>query len=148
MPDILNLSPVDTREQRTVLECLQIWLKTLDITADLPITIANLDLKVDGISIVPQRGVRKFKQYACGGYQVYFPFTLYYRSTAESTDDVIDGYNLIDKIGELTQSVDLDALLVGDMNADSFSQETTTVLVSRTGAVGTYMANFVLIYSV
>lgn len=148
MPDNMNLNPVPVSEQTTVLGYLKAWLETLPVLSGLDISISSLDLQIGGLSIVPSMGVKKSRQYACGGYQVYFPFQIYYRTASEGDNEIMDAFNLVDQIGVYASTADLNTLLGTDMTADSFAQETTTVLLAKQGAVSDYRANFVLIYSI
>lgn len=150
MADTINTTPVPVSvpEQTTVLGYIKRWLESLSILSGLDISISSLDLQIGGLSIVPTTGVRKQRQYACGGYQVYFPFTLYYRTASEGTDEIAESFNLLDQIGIEAMDCNLNTLLGADMTADSFSQNTTTVLLARAGAVSDYKTDFVLIYSV
>lgn len=148
MPDNMNLNPVPVSEQTTILGYLKAWLETLPVLSGLDISISSLDLQIGGLSIVPSMGVKKARQYACGGYQVYFPFQIYYRTASEGDNEIMNAFNLVDQIGVAATTADLNTLLGTDMTADSFAQETTTVLLAKQGAVSDYRANFVLIYSI
>lgn len=148
MSNNINFAPVSVSEQTTVLRYIQDWLGSLDFLEGITISVSSLDLEINNLSIVPTQGVKKARQYACGGYQVYFPFQIYFRTSAEGFDEISNSYNLVDKIGDAAYNADLNTLLGSDMTADSFSQETTTVLLARQGIVSDYRANFVLIYSV
>lgn len=148
MSEQMNLNPVNVVEQNTVLGYIKAWLESIDFLDGILVSIASLDLTLGGLSVVPNSGVRKARQYACGGYQVYFPFSIYYRTASAGDDEIEAAFELMDNIGIEAMNTELDTLLGSDMTADSFSQETTTVLISRNGAVTDYKANFVLIYSV
>lgn len=148
MSEQMNLNPVNIVEQNTVLDYIKAWLESIDFLDGISVSIASLDLTLGSLSIVPNSGVRKARQYACGGYQVYFPFSIYYRTAAAGDDEITAAFELMDNIGIAAMNAELNTLLGSDMTADSFSQETTTVLISRNGAVTDYKANFVLIYSV
>lgn len=148
MSEPMNLNPVNVVEQNTVLGYIKAWLESIDFLDGISVSIASLDLTLGSLSIVPNSGVRKARQYACGGYQVYFPFSIYYRTAAAGDTEIEAAFELMDNIGIAAMNAELNTLLGSDMTADSFSQETTTVLISRNGAVTDYKANFVLIYSV
>lgn len=141
--------PVSVSEQNAVLNDLRKWFKTnIDWFSNKKLTISNLDLSEDNVSIVPLRGVRKRKQYACGGYQVYFPFSLYYRTAVEGNIAVENVFDEIDAIGFSLDSIDYTNMLSGDRAVDTFYQDTTTTLLAKKGSVTDFVATFVLIYSV
>lgn len=135
-------------EQNAVLKDIRTWLKAnVNFLKDKKVTVASLDLTENNVTIVPLKGVRKRRQYACGGYQVYFPFAIYYRTSVHGTSDIEGVYDSMDSIGVALDSANLRAVLSGDREADSFYQDTTTVLLARKGAVTDFMATFVIIYS-
>lgn len=139
---------VAVSEQNAVLRDLRLWLKNnVPWLSDKTITISSLNLINDNVSIVPTRGIRKRKQYACGGYQVYFPFNIYYRTSVEGNSAVETTFDAMDGIGSVIDSSDLTNMLSGDRSVDSFYQDTTTVLLARKGSVCDFMASYVLIYS-
>ena len=135
-------------EQNAILKDLRLWLKEhVAWLSDKTITISSLNLIEDNVSIVPTRGIRKRKQYACGGYQVYFPFNIYYRTSVEGNSEVETTFDALDDIGSVIDSADLNTILSGDRSVDSFYQDTTTVLLARKGSVCDFMASYVLLYS-
>ena len=141
--------PVSASEQNAVLKDLRTWFKTnIDWFSGKKLTISSLDLSENNVSIVPLRGVRKRKQYACGGYQVYFPFSLYYRTSVEGNVAVENVFDEIDAIGFSLDSLDYTNMLTGDRSVDTFYQDTTTTLLARKGSTSDFVATFVLIYSV
>lgn len=140
---------VAASETNAVLKDLRTWLKAnIDWLSDKKITISGLDLDNDSFAIVPIKGIRKRRQYACGGYQVYMPFMLWYRTAAEGNSSVEAAFNSMDSIGIALDSLDFTNMLSGDRQVDSFYQDTSTVLQARKGSITDFTTNFVLIYSV
>lgn len=136
-------------EQNAVLKDLRAWFKTnIDWFKDKRLTISSLDLTENNVTIVPLKGVRKRKQYACGGYQVYFPFALYYRTSASTNTEIENVFESLDAVGFSLDSLDFNDLLSGDRQVDKFYQDTTTTLLARNGAVTDFTTTFVLIYSI
>lgn len=144
-----NTNPVSQSEQNAVLKDLRTWLKSnISWLSDKKITISGIDLDVDSLAIVPTKGVRKRKQYACGGYQVYMPFALWFRTSAEGNSSVEAAFNSLDEIGISLDSLDFTNMLSGDRQVDSFYQDTSTILSARKGSITDFVTTFVLIYSV
>ena len=76
-------------EQNAVLKDLRKWFKdNIDWFKDKRLTISSLDLTENNVTIVPIKGIKKRRQYACGGYQVYFPFAIYYRTSASTNTEI------------------------------------------------------------
>lgn len=148
MPD-QQIVPVSASEQNAVLKDLRTWFRAnIDWFNGKKLTISSLDLVENNVSIVPIKGVRKRKQYACGGYQVFFPFSLYYRTSVEGNVAVENVFDDIDAIGFSLDSIDYSNMLSGDRTVDNFYQDTTTTLLAKKGNVTDFVATFVLIYSV
>lgn len=139
---------VSAKEQRGVSMDIVNWLRSLEGNPkDLKVTLCDLDLAINTLSVVPLKGVLRRKSYACGGYEVYFPFALYYRTAAESNNDTDRAFMFLDNIGELIDIGIPPLVLTDSREVIECYQKTTAVKYKQTGAVSDFMAEFVLVYS-
>lgn len=138
---------VSASEQRSVLMDLLAWLRQDGVLpADTKVQLADLDVKVNTVALVPIKGVKKYKQYACGDYEVFLPFAIYYRTSAESNVDTSAAFDVLNHIGDCIEAGDPKLTLTNGREAIDFYQEMTAIKYKQEGAVSDFMANFVLIY--
>lgn len=139
---------VSAKEQRGVLMDLVNWLRSDGVLpANTKVTLTDLDTAPNTMSIIPLKGIIRSKSYACGGYEVYLPFALYYRTAAESNNDTDAVFQLLDGIGERLDAHDPPLELTDSREVIECYQLNTAVKYQQNGAMGDFMAEFALVYS-
>ena len=136
-------------EQKSVFTDLKSWLEEI-LGTDIQVTISNLGVD-NALAIVPSKGIRKSKQYACGGYEVYLPFSIYYRVIADDDDTISECLNLLDLIGDRlekngTEGIPELKLTEGRELLEAY-QEFSSIKCGSAGKVADFTASYILIYS-
>ena len=136
-------------EQKSVFTDVKSWLEEI-LGADIQVTISNLGVD-NALAIVPSKGIRKSKQYACGGYEVYLPFSIYYRVIADDDDTISECLNLLDLIGDRlekngTEGIPELKLTEGRELLEAY-QEFSSIKYGSAGKVADFTASYILIYS-
>ena len=144
MSDIVSAS-----EQKSIFLDIKDWLAKI---VDSNINISVADMSADNsLSIVPAKGVKRYKEYACGGYEIYLPFSIYYRGIVDDDDTSSDMLDLLDTIGyklENNGHTDIPKLeLSGGRELLDAYQELTAVKFKQSGKTGEFTASYILIYS-
>lgn len=140
---------VSASEQKSIFLDIKDWLAKV-VDADINISVAYMSTD-NSLSIVPAKGVKRYKQYACGGYEVYLPFSIYYRGIADDDDTSSDMLDLLDTIGyklENNGHTDIPKLeLSSGRELINAYQELTAVKFKQSGKTGEFTASYVIIYS-
>lgn len=137
---------ISASEQKSVFVDLAKWLRQV-LPKGVRISISNMCDDVDSISIVPIKGTIASKYYACGGYEVYLPFALYYRTMATDNERNAYALNLLDSIGLTLEANNPTVELTDGRQLLECYQDSTSVKFKQTGAIGDFMANFVIKYA-
>ena len=140
---------ISASEQKSVFLDIKEWLyKVLD--PSIQISVADMS-RTECLAIVPAKGIRRHKLYACGGYEVYLPFSIYYRCIADDDKTTTDVLDLLDGIGiklEKNGTDDVPALtLSGSREVLESYQDMTAIKYKQSGTACDFTASYILIYS-
>ena len=136
-------------EQKSIFLDIKEWLIKI-IPEDVNVSISNIGVENE-LTIAPEKGVRRSKKYACGGYEVYLPFTLYFRAVADDDNSISYMLQLLDDIGyklENNGTEDIPELTLSD-NKELIAayQELTSSKYRQAGKISDFIASYVIIYS-
>ena len=136
-------------EQKSVFLDIKEWLTKI-IPADVNVSISNIGVENE-LTIAPEKGVRRNKKYACGGYEVYLPFMLYFRAVADDDNSVSGILQLLDDIGYKLENNGTEGIpelkLSGNREIIAAYQELTSSKCRQAGKISDFIASYVIIYS-
>ena len=100
------------------------------------------------LSLHTMKGAVKRTQYVDGGYEGFYPFAIYYRNFADSTNSRLESAELLDLIGEWVNDQEIFPDIDNNKYITSISCVTNSVLVKRhEGGIEDYMITFELLFS-
>lgn len=133
-------------EQRGILLDLARWLRKV-VPAGIKVSIANMCDDARSLSLVPIKGAIVNKRYACGGFEAYMPFALYYRTPATDNESNSAAFGVLDSIGIVLEGGSPPIELTEGRQLLEAFQDSTAVKFKQTGSIGDFMANYVIIYA-
>ena len=139
-------SSLSVSEQTSVFKDLADWIRGTDILpTGCSITIADLEPRTNTVSITPLKGICKSKQFACGDYEAYIPFAIYYRTPADCNNATYNALDILNSIGDaLGDNTTLK--LSGGKELVNAVQELTAMKYKQTGVMCDFVANYSLTY--
>lgn len=140
---------VSASEQKSIFLDIKEWLAKI-VDDDINISVADIGTD-NSLAIVPAKGVKRYVQYACGGYEVYLPFSIYYRGIVDDDDTSSDMLDLLDTIGYKLENNGNTGIPKLELSSGrellNAYQELTAVKFKQSGKTGEFTASYVIIYS-
>lgn len=140
---------VSASEQKSVFLDIKDWLLGI-IPTGIDVSIANLG-NVDTLAITPEKGAKRAKEYACGGYEIYLPFSIYFRAIADDDDTIASKLELLNDIGYKLEHNGEEGIARLELSHGreiiEVYQEITAIKYKQAGKISDFTASYTLIYS-